>query len=233
MIWLTARTTTRARLLSVMLGGFGLVLLCAILCGQLLGLAERPDGSTGVDSAITSWMVAHRTPSFTTLAHVLSTVGSQAVLLPVVGVLAAVLVARRRFVPAGLLITAWGGAILLYSFSKYFVHRPRPPSHIWLTEVGRTASFPSGHATQSLATFLALASVGAAWMSKPPFPGRVLALLLAIGVGWSRVYLGVHWTTDVVAGWLIATGWIMIVLWLAGIATLIERRRRVEQLDSN
>ena len=76
---LARRTTPPALVLLVMLG-FGVALLCAILCGELLGLAERPDGSTAFDSSITSWMVTHRAPGWTTLAHVLSTVGSQAAL---------------------------------------------------------------------------------------------------------------------------------------------------------
>jgi undecaprenyl-diphosphatase len=210
--------TTPALLLTRLVASFAVVLACAIACGELLELAENPDGSTSFDSSITSWMVEHRTPGLTSLAHTLSTLGSQAVLTPVACVLAAFLVVRRRFVLAASLIAAWGGAILLYSLAKLFVHRQRPPMDIWLTDVGRTTSFPSGHATQSLATFLALALVGAAWLSKPRAPGAVLALILATGVGWSRVYLGVHWTTDVLAGWLIASGWIALVFRLAAAA---------------
>jgi membrane-associated phospholipid phosphatase len=229
--WLARWTTTRARLFWAMLGCFGAVLLCATLCGELLRLAERPDGSTAFDSSITSWMVAHRLHAWTTLAHALSTLGSQWVLIPLVGVVALALLARRRFVLAGLLIVAWGGAILLYTLTKDFVHRPRPPSDIWLTDVGKTTSFPSGHAVQSLATFLALGMVAGAWRSTLTGPGRVLALVLAAGVGWSRVYLGVHWTSDVLAGWLIAAAWIAVAVWMAGIARLIEHRRRDERLD--
>jgi membrane-associated phospholipid phosphatase len=209
---------TPARLLAAMLAWFAAALSFAILCGKLVGLAERPDGSTAVDGSITSWMVAHRAPGWTTLAHLLSTIGSQAVLTPVVGVIALVLLTRRRFVLAGSLIAAWGGAILLYTLTKDVVQRSRPPSDIWLSDVGKTTSFPSGHATQSLATFLALALAGAAWVSNPPWPGRVLALVLAAGVGWSRVYLGVHWTSDVLAGWLIAAAWLAGVVWLTRIA---------------
>jgi membrane-associated phospholipid phosphatase len=226
-------TTTRARLLWVMLGWLVAVLLCAILCGELLKLVARPDGSTALDSSITSWMVSHRAQGWTTLAHGLSTLGSQAVLIPLVGVVELALLARRRFVLGGLLIAAWGGAILLYSLTKHFVQRPRPPSNIWLADVGRSTSFPSGHAVQSLATFLALGLVGAAWLSKPRWAAWVPALILAAGVGWSRVYLGVHWTSDVLAGWLIAAAWITIVLWLAGIARPIEQRRRDEHRSAN
>jgi membrane-associated phospholipid phosphatase len=197
------------------LGSLGAVLAAAIACGKLLALAERPDGSTGFDRSVTTWFVTHRAAVWTALAHGLSTVGSQAVLLPVTAVVAAALLTRRRFGLAGLLVAAWGGALLLYNVTKYFVQRPRPPSAIWLTDVGRTTSFPSGHATQSLATYAALAFVGAAWLSKPRWPGCVLAVMLAGGIGWSRVYLGVHWTTDVLAGWLIAAAWFSAVLWLA------------------
>jgi undecaprenyl-diphosphatase len=226
-------TTTRPRLVALMLGSFAAVLLCAILCGELLGLAERPDGSTAIDGSITSWMVAHRTQGWTTLARVMSTLGSQIVLLPLAGAVAFALLAWRRFALAGLLVAAWGGAILLYSLTKYFVHRPRPPSDIWLTEVGRTTSFPSGHATQSLATFLALGLVGTAWIPKSRWLGWVLPLVLAAGVGWSRVYLGVHWMSDVLAGWLIAAVWITIVLWLARIERRIERQRRKEPVEQS
>jgi membrane-associated phospholipid phosphatase len=219
------RITTPPLLVGMTLVSFGAVLACATASGRLLGLTEGPDGSTAFDSSITSWMVAHRTPGLTTLAHVLSTLGSQTVLIPVTGLLAAALLARRRFVLAGLLIAAWGGAILLYSLTKQLVDRPRPPSDIWLTDAGNSTSFPSGHATQSLATFLALALVGAAWLSKPPWPGRVLALVVAVGVGWSRVYLGVHWTTDVVAGWLIAAAWITVVVWLARMPAVQQGRQ--------
>lgn len=193
---------------------FVVLLGCAIAAGELLETAERPGGSTAFDSSITSWMVAHRTQGLTTTARVLSTIGSQVVLTPGACVVAAALVLRRRFWLAGSLVAAWGGAILLYSLTKYFVHRPRPPQSIWLTDVSHSTSFPSGHATQSLSTFLALAIVGAAWASKPRWPGVVPALMLAAGVGWSRVYLGVHWTTDVLAGWLIAATWVAIVAWL-------------------
>jgi len=214
------------RLLVVMLGWFGVVLGCAIVCGHLLAHAERSGGSTAFDSSVTSWMVRHRSSGWTALARGLSTVGSQVVLTPVTTVAAAALLARRRFVQAGLLIAAWGGALLLYNLTKDFVQRPRPPSAIWLTNVGKSTSFPSGHATQSLATFAALALVAAAWTSRAAWPGRVLALVLAAGVGWSRVYLGVHWATDVLAGWLIAAAWMAIVVRLAGVARVLERTRR-------
>jgi membrane-associated phospholipid phosphatase len=222
--WLARRTTTPTLLALVTVGWFAAILAIAILCGHLLHLLERPDGSTSFDRSITTWMVAHRTGSLTALARLLSALGSQKILLPMTGVVALLLVGRRRLLLAGFLVAAWGGALLLYSLVKHFVQRPRPPAAIWLMKVAAT-SFPSGHATQSLATFVALAFVIAALVKWGGAPAKGLALALAAGVGWSRVYLGVHWTTDVIAGWLIGAVWTAIVLWESRIARQIELRR--------
>jgi undecaprenyl-diphosphatase len=223
-----ARRIATPTLLVVMLVGFALLVGCAVALGELLELAERADGSTAIDSSITSWVVAHRTPALTTAARLFSTLGSQAVLIPLTAIVTVALLGRRRFVLAGLLLAVWGGAIGLYSLTKQFVHRMRPPAEIWLTDVGRTTSFPSGHATQSLATFLALVVVGAVWLPNARWPARAVAVALAIAVGWSRVYLGVHWATDVGAGWLIAAAWLTIVIWLARAAHSILEPPRGE-----
>jgi undecaprenyl-diphosphatase len=198
---------------------FAVVLGCAVLAGEALKQAETANGSTPLDSSITSWMVAHRDPVLTALARILSAIGSQKVLAPLAGVAAVLLLGRRRMVAALWLAVAWGGAIGLYSLTKHFVLRPRPPAGIRLMTVS-SSSFPSGHATQSLATFAALAALAAvALAAVRSVPGIVLAIGLAAAVGWSRVYLGVHWSTDVFAGWLIGAAWVSSVLCLSRRAT--------------
>jgi undecaprenyl-diphosphatase len=74
-----------------------------------------------------------------------------------------------------------------------------------------------------LATFLAIVLVGAFWLPSARWPGRVIATALAIGVGCSRVYLGVHWVTDVSAGWLIAVAWVTVIVWLVRAAQPIQQ----------
>jgi undecaprenyl-diphosphatase len=86
--------------------------------------------------------------------------------------------------------------------------------HLWLTSASGPA-FPSGHATQSLSTFAALALGAAALLPSARRPTLALAALVAAGVGWSRVYLGVHWATDVLAGWVAAACWVALVARLA------------------
>ena len=105
-----SRTITTRRLLLLLLAWFGVILGLAVAAGKLLALAERPNGSTAFDSSITSWAVAHRTAGLTTLARVLSTIGSQWVLAPAVALVVVFLVRRRRVVLTGFLVAAWGGA---------------------------------------------------------------------------------------------------------------------------
>jgi undecaprenyl-diphosphatase len=202
-------------LVVIVVAGFALVLGVTVAAGHLLAQVERPDGSTGFDHSITSWMVDHRTSPLTFIARAFSAVGSQKVLTPVVVIVAVALAGHRRLGLLAVLVVTWGGAILLYSLAKLFVGRPRPPIDIRLTRVAGT-SFPSGHAVQSLSTFLALAAVAAVAVAGVRWPVRALAVGLGLGVGWSRVYLGVHWTTDVFAGWLMALAWTVIIIGLAG-----------------
>lgn len=223
--WVARHTTTPVLLVALLSLAFAVLLGLAVASGELLELAERPDGSTAFDSSITSWVVAHRTGGLTTVARVLSTIGSQTVLVPVSAIVLVLLLRRRHLAPAGLLVACWGGALALYSLTKLFVHRQRPPSDMWLIKVVGT-SFPSGHATQSLATFVALGLVSVFLLPRGRLGAVVVAIVLAAGVGWSRVYLGVHWTTDVAAGWVFAGVWVAVVLCLAVVARPIEQRWR-------
>lgn len=221
--------STPARRLLVLAAAFCVVVVLAILAGKILAGAERPGGATAFDSSITTWVVAHRTGTLTALARGLSTIGSQVVLLPLTAVVAILLVARRELLPAAVLVSCWAGGLALYSLTKPVVQRHRPPADIWLTQV-HGSSFPSGHATQSLATIAGLTGVamllwrGSHRRGPHKITVVVTAAIVIAGIGASRVYLGVHWTTDVLAGWIFAALWVLIVAWV----TPRSARRRLE-----
>ena len=134
-------------------------------------------------------------------------------------VLAAILVlalARRRTEAAILAASAFG-AILIESFLKHWYSRPRPDLVPPAARVF-TSSFPSGHATMSAATLLTagvlLARAQRDWRQKTLIASLATSLVLLIGI--SRVYLGVHWPTDVAAGWALGAGW-AAVCWAAAL----------------
>ena len=134
-------------------------------------------------------------------------------LVTLMGVLAFLF--HRRWRHAAIL----AGTVLLADVSsealKVFYHRPRPDlvphgSYVY------SASFPSGHSTLSAAMYLTLAMLVA---SLEPHRGSKvmafsLAALLILGIGFSRVYLGVHWPSDVLAGWALGGAW-ALAGWLA------------------
>ena len=107
---------------------------------------------------------------------------------------------------AYLLASAIGG-VLLSTLIKAGVERPRPPT-VGLLLDERTSSYPSGHATASVAVFGALGLVALAVLS-PRIRVWVASCLMVFGavVGLSRVWLGVHWPTDVIGGWLLGAAW--------------------------
>jgi undecaprenyl-diphosphatase len=125
-------------------------------------------------------------------------------------VIAYLLLMRRRAAALWVTVAVVGG-VLLSNVLKYSFDRPRPD---FLAHTARvfTSSFPSGHAMLSAVTFLTLgvllASIYNSWRLKVFFLG--LATFLMVIVGVSRIYLGVHYPTDVLAGWCVGAGWAAI-----------------------
>jgi undecaprenyl-diphosphatase len=134
---------------------------------------------------------------------------------------------RRRI---GLfMLAAVVGGELLSTVLKVFYQRPRPDLVPHGMEVF-TASFPSGHATMSAIAYLTLATL----VARVDRNRGVKALVLALGVGTtvlvgvSRIYLGVHWPSDVLAGWCIGAAWASLC-WF--VALQLQRRGEVEAPD--
>lgn len=123
------------------------------------------------------------------------------------------------------LLVAVVGAYLISYALKDFFGRARPQFVASGTYYSFT-SFPSGHALLAAATYLTLGSIVAELMTRNRLKAFVLllALFLAVLVGFTRVYLGVHWPSDVLAGWVIGAVWAMIC-WLG--VRFLRRREAV------
>src|SRR5215510_15424411 len=99
-------------------------------------------------------------------------------------------------------MAATGGGLVVASLIKDLVARPRPDILMHSVYVS-SFSFPSGHAMMSAVTYLTLGALTAREFKRPLLKAYVMALavIVTLLVGLSRVYLGVHWPSDVLAGW--------------------------------
>lgn len=158
--------------------------------------------------------------------------GGTVLTLVVLGALGLLLL-QRHVLTAALLAGGVVSGSLAVSIAKMLFQRDRPDVIDHLVDVG-TASFPSGHSANSAIVYLTLALLVAQILSKRVQRTYVVALAsgLVLAVGTSRVFLGVHWPSDVVAGWSFGTLW-ALGWWTLG-AGLRERyagRRLLAETD--
>ena len=186
-----------------------------VTAGLVLGLAlltaaELADLLVHVDNGVLDALVAHRTAGVTGFATAVTNTGASPFTYPLVAI-AGLVVARRtrRWQPGVVALAVVVLGVLSRLLLSVLVRDTRPDQDLWLVHVGGF-SFPSGHAAaRALLAGTLIWLAGRAGL--PRGPRLVLAsvvLAWAFLVGLSRLYLGVHWVTDVVGSWLLAAAWV-------------------------
>ena len=206
-----ARATRRPPPLLVGAGVVALGLALVLAAGFALGRWPL-----ALDRAILLGLRAWGGPSWLRGAAVdVTALGSVTVLTLVVIAAAGLLIAERHYLTAGvaLLATITGGQAV--TLIKHLVHRPRPTLVEHWTTI-HDLSFPSGHSASSAIVYLTLAALATRTMRSTTGKRYVMAaaIVLVGAIGVSRVYLGVHWPSDVLAGWSLGTFW-ALGWWLA------------------
>jgi undecaprenyl-diphosphatase len=196
----------------------------------VLALVLALPGAGTLDRAVRLGVAPLRSGSVTTIAEIVTTLGAPPVVLAVAA-LAALALWRRtgsRLAPAVLLgsVALTAGLVFLL---KIAVSRARPPVDTLLGSPALDYSFPSGHTTDgSVVYVVSTVLLGAAVAQAVRRLLLTLAVLIAVAVGLSRIYLGYHWATDVIGGWLLAAA---VVGAAASVARALEPLVRRAALD--
>lgn len=186
------------------------VLYVCLVLALVIALAVQVRTGSGLvhlDRSIQQSVTASRTPGLTAWARVLTTIGRILVVAIVALIVTAVAAIRRDDEAVVLLAVGLATSSVLVVGIKSIVGRARPPVIDMTGPAPHSFSFPSGHTTASTILYgilllLAWRRTGNRWAR-----AALAAVFVAVvgGVGWSRVYLGFHWATDVLAGWLLGS----------------------------
>jgi membrane-associated phospholipid phosphatase len=196
----------------------GTVVVFAALFLKIADSVRESEAAVRIDGHVMDFVVRHRVGWISQVARAVTVLGSGWVVTIVVLGATALLVRRHRRGDALFVVLSTVGTAILIVIAKHAIARPRPPAVHRLVSAGG-ASFPSAHAAQSVACYAALAAV--AVTATRSARTRVLvctaAAAIAAAVGASRVYLGVHFPSDVLSGWLLAAGWLLALIVARGV----------------
>ncbi len=168
-------------------------------------------GSSEVDFMRT--LARERSAALIDTARVITWAGSTWVLVPLALVCVVLLVRAGRRQDALAVAVSLGGVIAIDSALKALVARPRPAVEHLQAVSGW--SYPSAHTGQAGAfwTSLLLVALSRTRTRRASWAATALAALIVLAVAWSRVYLGVHYPSDVIAGALLGCGWALFTRW--------------------
>src|SRR5438067_4138451 len=198
---MTARSRARTTALAII-----------FLCG-LWGGAAGP-----LDSSVFGWVHTAdlHWPWLVQVADWITNSGTVDILVPAAVLAAIALLLRGRRVAAILVIAIPVTERVAVDLLKWVIDRPRPNESYWLANA-HSMSFPSGHAANSMATWLTIALLLAPQAYR--LRAAAAAIAISIAVGLSRIVLQVHWLTDVIAGWMFGLVWVAGWMRLTGRGT--------------
>lgn len=188
----------------------GLALMLVLVIGfTALAEAMVEGHTTRIDEDVLRWMDRNGTATLDVLALEITSLGSGVVVLTMAAVASVFLwVSRHRYSVVMLWVAMLGSAILS-STLKAFFDRERPQIFPWRTPHAGEASFPSGHSMTAMVGYATLAYL-IARLEPSPLLRRLtfgVAALIIVLVGLTRMYLGVHWPSDVLGGFAIGLAW--------------------------
>ena len=195
--------------------GAGIAATATWLASETYEAVTEADGVARLDHPLLQAMIGVRSPWLDTAATAYSDVGG-VIGMPVLAltIMTTLAVRRRSWTPVILITAAGAGSLLMTAAGKNLIGRTRPPLAEAVPPYEYSPSFPSGHTLNALVIAGIVAYL--LMLRQHSRRTRLLAVIGAAGfaltIGLSRVFLGHHWFTDVLAAWLLGTGWLAVVI---------------------
>lgn len=227
------RLGPNATLIITLVVGLAIAIVLSIAGAQVYDAVTDSDGIAGLDQPLLDYAITLRSPWFDALAtgytDLAGTIG-----MPIIAVVVMLILAlkRRSWTPVILIVAAGGGSLLLTIAGKDLIGRVRPPLADAVAPYEYSPSFPSGHTLNAIVVAGIIAYLIILRLTSTRTRVLVIsaAAFFALTVGLSRVFLGHHWFTDVLAGWVLGAAWLALVI-TAHRLYLTTRRKREERAD--
>jgi undecaprenyl-diphosphatase len=193
---------------TIVIGFVGLIASLVVLGSVAEGV--RTQEVFALDTWATPFLHGIASPGMDALMNTVTEIGSSLVIVPILIVVIAGLLSKRRYGAGLFLGAATGGSLVLQGTMKLFFARPR--QQLPWARVLPDYSFPSGHTMNALIFYVAVALIlWSVFGRRPGLAALVIAVVIALAVGVSRIYLGYHYLTDVVGGLLAGIAWLLVV----------------------
>ncbi len=207
--------TARGALLLILLVGAGIALVLSFLASRVYESITESDGVAGLDRPILDAAMRARSPFLdglvTAYTHIAGPIG-----MPIIAVVAIVVLSlvRKSWTPAILIAAAGIGSLLMTVAGKDIIDRSRPPLADAVPPYEYSPSFPSGHTLNATVVAGVIAYLLVLRMSTRRARAITITVAgsFALTIGLSRVFLGHHWFTDVLAGWVLGLAWLSLVI---------------------
>ncbi|BAY28688.1 PAP2 superfamily protein [Nostoc carneum NIES-2107] len=184
--------------------------------GELAEEVWEKEGGFAWDVPILLAIHSTAQPQLDAFASTLTKLGVFWGVFPVASAIALVLFIRRRWRKLAYLLTTLLGSIIINRTAKVLLHRVRP--HLWESPAPEfDYGFPSGHAMSSMTLVVALVIL--TWGSRWSLLVLIAGGIFVLAIGWTRLYLGVHYPSDILAGWTAS------IAWATGVSLLIRPYR--------
>ncbi|WP_406831579.1 phosphatase PAP2 family protein [Pedococcus sp. KACC 23699] len=200
--------------LTALVGGIAVVALTAVTAAVYDSVVEA-DGIAGLDRPVLDAAIGWRGPGLDHAITLYTDVGGP-IGMPILAVIATVIMVWRwrARTPLVLMVIAAVGSLAMTVAGKQIIGRARPPQSLAVPPFETSPSFPSGHTLNAtvltgVAVYLVLRRLESARARTLTVTAGVL---FVVSMGLSRVFLGHHWLTDVVAGWALGLAWVAVVV---------------------